>query len=149
MRARAPATSAPLHESHQPAPPIVGTMARLHLRKSDKVTAVETANLDDEARAELLCYLVVGHLVAMARTDTWLRTDHLVESALIWVASNGADCAWSERAEFARASAGLASELVLDDAVELARLFTDGWRLDYRSPVVQGIHRLCVAYLTR
>ncbi|MCX4156174.1 MULTISPECIES: hypothetical protein [Paraburkholderia] len=36
------------------------------------------SNLDDEARAELLCYLVVGQLVARARTGEWLRTDHLV-----------------------------------------------------------------------
>ncbi|WP_284692628.1 hypothetical protein [Paraburkholderia terrae] len=37
---------------------------------------------DDEARAEMLCYLVVGELVAMARTGDWLRTDHLVELSL-------------------------------------------------------------------
>jgi hypothetical protein len=41
-------------------------------------------NLDDEARAELLCYLVVGQLAARARTGEWLRTDHLVESTRIW-----------------------------------------------------------------
>ncbi|CAE6945994.1 hypothetical protein R69608_05523 [Paraburkholderia nemoris] len=47
--------------------------------------------LDDEARAELLCYLVVAQLVARARTGEWLRTDHLVESTRIWLAGNGAD----------------------------------------------------------
>ena len=60
-------------------------MAGLRQRRLDKITAVGTANLDDDARAELLCYLVVGQLVAMARTGAWLRTDHLVDSACIWI----------------------------------------------------------------
>lgn len=30
--------------------------------------------LDDEARVELLCYLVVAQLVARARSGDWLRT---------------------------------------------------------------------------
>ncbi len=54
-------------------------------------------NLDDEARAELPCYLVVGQLVARARTSEWLRTDHLVESTRIWLAGNGANADWTER----------------------------------------------------
>ncbi|WP_106280083.1 hypothetical protein [Paraburkholderia sp. BL25I1N1] len=37
-------------------------------------------NLGDDLRAELLCYLVVAQLVAMARICDWLRTNHLVES---------------------------------------------------------------------
>jgi hypothetical protein len=41
--------------------------------------------LNDEVRAELLCYLVIGELVAMARTGSWLRTDHLVESSRSWL----------------------------------------------------------------
>jgi hypothetical protein len=31
-------------------------------------------NSDDEARAGLLCYLVVGEPVSMARTGNWLNT---------------------------------------------------------------------------
>ncbi|WOD14471.1 hypothetical protein [Paraburkholderia kirstenboschensis] len=53
-----------------------------------------SSNLDDEARAGLLCYLVVGQLVALARTGGWLRTDHYVELLNIWFHSNGAEAAW-------------------------------------------------------
>jgi hypothetical protein len=35
----------------------------------------------DEARVELLCFLVVGQLVAFAREGAWLRADHLIETA--------------------------------------------------------------------
>lgn len=59
--------------------------------------ASEPAGLDEEARAELLCYLVVGQIIAVSRTGEWLRTDHLVESIRIWLASNGAEASWSER----------------------------------------------------
>lgn len=38
-----------------------------------------SSNFDDEAHAELLCYLVVLQLVARVRTGGWLRTDHAVE----------------------------------------------------------------------
>lgn len=51
------------------------------------------AELDGQARAELLCYLVVAHLVAFSRTGEWLRTDHLVESMRLWLAGNGATLA--------------------------------------------------------
>jgi hypothetical protein len=37
-------------------------------------------HLDDQARAELLTYLLVGQLIAMARTGVWLGTNHLIES---------------------------------------------------------------------
>ncbi|CAG4892204.1 hypothetical protein LMG31841_01572 [Paraburkholderia saeva] len=108
-------------------------------------------NVDDEARAELLCYLVVGHLIAEARTGTWLRTDHLVESARIWQSANGANFDWSERARLAHLSTELAphvfSTSIPRDEPSLAKLFTDGWRLDYRSPVVQGVYEICARRL--
>ncbi|REE19874.1 hypothetical protein B0G71_2991 [Paraburkholderia sp. BL27I4N3] len=54
-------------------------------------------NLGDDSRAELLCYLVVAQLVAMARAGDWLRTDHLVESGRIWCKANGARFDWQQR----------------------------------------------------
>ncbi|REG61529.1 hypothetical protein B0G80_4382 [Paraburkholderia sp. BL6669N2] len=54
-------------------------------------------NLGEDARGELLCYLVVAQLVAMARTGDWLRTDHLVESGRIWRKTNGARFDWQQR----------------------------------------------------
>lgn len=109
--------------------------------------------LDDEARAELLCFLVVGQLFAFAREGVWLRTDHLIESAQIWLASNGAECDWLDRARLVEASRVIArQESVVpfpkDDA-DLHRLFNlrTGWFLDYRSPVVQRLHVRCAEYL--
>lgn len=114
---------------------------------------IKPSALDDEARAELLCYLVVGQLVAIDRTGTQLRTDHVIESARIWLANNGAECDWQERARLSQWSAELAPEFLpypdLHDAEQLAKLFTDGWRLDYRSAAVQRIHDVCRAYLMR
>lgn len=103
--------------------------------------------LDDEARAELLCYLVVAQLVARSRTGEWLRTDHLVESTRIWLAGNGADADWSERVHLGALSEKIALDFAemprFADSASLAKLFTDGWRLDYRSPIVRGIYAAC------
>jgi hypothetical protein len=109
--------------------------------------------LDDEARAELLCYLVIGELVAMARTGSWLRTDHLVESSRIWLKANGTTCHWQDRIALAAAAAELAPGILrtfpLTTERSLAPLFADGWRLDYRSPIVCDIHRICVRFVAQ
>ena len=109
--------------------------------------------LDDEVRVELLCFLVIGQLFAFAREGVWLRTDHLIESAQIWLSSNSAECDWLERARLVEASRVIAGQESVrpfpkDDA-DLHRLFNlrTGWFLDYRSPVVQRVHALCTAYL--
>ncbi|CAG9252202.1 conserved hypothetical protein [Paraburkholderia unamae] len=105
-------------------------------------------NLDDEASAELLCFLVVGQLFAFAREGVWLRTDHLIESAQIWLASNGA-----ERARLVAESRTIAAEEsgvpFPEGDVDLHRLFNlrTGWFLDYRSPIVQRIHARCATHL--
>ena len=102
-------------------------------------------HLDDTARAELLCYLVVGQLIAMARTGEWLRTDHLIESARSWLASNGAACEWPERLELAEASRVLAPNVLALPPFRDSRLLancsrTDGdWITAYRS---------CAAFMT-
>ncbi|MEZ0605807.1 hypothetical protein ACAX43_27140 [Paraburkholderia sp. IW21] len=105
------------------------------------------ATFDDEARAELLCYLVCAQLIAQARTGEWLRTDHLVESTRIWLVSNGAEADWKERIHFGTLSGRVALEFAelprFWHADSLAKLFTDGWRLDYRSATVRGIYAAC------
>ncbi|WP_168788766.1 hypothetical protein [Paraburkholderia aromaticivorans] len=109
--------------------------------------------LDDEARAELLCYLVIGEFVAMARTDSWVRTDHLVEFSRIWLKGNGTTCHWQDRIALAGAAAELAPVLLrtfpLTTERSLAPLFADGWRLDYLSPIVCDIHRICVSFVAQ
>jgi hypothetical protein len=110
-----------------------------------------TSNLDEEARAELLCYLVVAQLVARSRTAEWLRTDHLVESTRIWLAGNGAEASWTERVRLGALSERIASDFAelprFADSPSLAKLFTDGWKVDYRSPIVRGIYAACKSEL--
>jgi hypothetical protein len=109
--------------------------------------------MDEETKAELLTFLVVGQLLAFARQREWLRTDHLIESCQIWLSSNGARCDWLERAKLVEASRHLAGEAYAlpfpRDEAGLLKLFNlaGGWFLDYRSCVVREIHGLCVGYL--
>ncbi|PRX32227.1 hypothetical protein B0G75_104246 [Paraburkholderia sp. BL18I3N2] len=108
---------------------------------------------NDDARAELLCYLVVAQLVAMARTGEWLRTDHLVESGRIWCKANGAHFDWQERIALGQIAAEMAPQVMetfgLTRERSLVPLFRDGWMLDYASPVVCGIHEVCRVRLER
>ncbi|WP_236078229.1 hypothetical protein [Paraburkholderia nemoris] len=105
------------------------------------------SNLDDEARAELLCYLVVGQLVARARTGDWLRTDHVVELLNVWLGGNGAHANWLDRVHLGALSEKVALDFAglqwAADSDSLAQLFTDGWRIDYRSSIVRTIHAAC------
>lgn len=107
--------------------------------------------LDDTERAEMLCFLVMAQLIGHATTGDWLRTDHAVEAARIWMKSNSADCGWLERATLARISLDLAPQFLVfpcfRDAREIVRLFVDGWQLDYRSPTVRGMLDVCVEHL--
>ncbi|MBN3853950.1 hypothetical protein G3N59_11215 [Paraburkholderia sp. Ac-20340] len=110
---------------------------------------------DAETKAELLTFLVVGQLFAFARSGEWLRTDHLIESAQMWLSSNGASCDWLVRAQLIDACRALAVR-ALDlpfpqtesDLVQLFNL-NRGWFLDYRKPVVQQIHAQSVAYISQ
>lgn len=108
---------------------------------------------ENEPRIEFLCYLVVGQLVAMARNGAWLRTDHLVESSRIWLKANGVTCTWQDRIALAAAAAQLAPHILetfnLKTEQSLVPLFADGWMLDYRSPTVCDIHRICARFLAQ
>lgn len=84
------------------------------------------SRFNDEARGELLCYLVVGELVAMARTGNWLKTGHTVELAHIWMNANGARSDWQERIAVTRVAADLAP-----DVRAASRLLTEKPRRRY------------------
>ncbi|WP_421377163.1 hypothetical protein ACOCG7_05900 [Paraburkholderia sp. DD10] len=103
------------------------------------------SNLDDQARAELLCYLVVGQLVARARTSGWMRTDHVVELLSIWLNGNGARADWTDCVHLGalseKVALGFAEFPMFADSYFLAQLFTDGWRLDY--PLTKCSQDLC------
>ena len=109
--------------------------------------------LDSAERADLLCFLILAQLIGHASTGEWLRTDHVVEGMRMWLASNSAECDWFERAKLAKISEALAPEFLVfpcfRDAKGMAKLFADGWRLDYRSPTVRGMLDVCVERLSR
>ncbi|MBP0595635.1 hypothetical protein J8I87_39545 [Paraburkholderia sp. LEh10] len=95
---------------------------------------------DDEARAKVPCDLVVGEPVAMARTGNWMN-------------ANGARSDWRKRIAVTRMAANLAPDVLATSGLTtekaLAPLFTDGWRRDYRLPVVCAIRDICMARLRR
>jgi hypothetical protein len=107
--------------------------------------------IDGEARAELLCFLVIGQLVRFAQAGVWLSTDHLIESAQIWLNSNGAECDWLERARLLEMSCAIASQQCkhpfLEEDFAILQLFSlqSGWYLDYRAPAVQRIYAICLS----
>ncbi len=109
--------------------------------------------LDHAERAELLCFLVMAQLIGHASTGDWLRTDHVVEATRMWLASNSAECAWFERVRLARMSVDLAPQFLVfplfRNAKEIVTLFTDGWQLDYRSPIVRGMLDVCTEHLRK
>jgi hypothetical protein len=80
-------------------------------------------NFDDEARAELLAFLVVGQLIARARSGDWLVPQHVTESVLLWLASNGANCDAHERTVLSACSVSVASQMLQlpGDAKNFAR----------------------------
>ena len=111
----------------------------------------DLSNRDDEARAELLFYLVVEQLIARARTGDWLRTDHVVELQSIWLRGNGAQTNGLDRAHLGAQSENVAPHFAElpwaadsdSDSDSLAHLFTAGWRMDYRSLIVRTIYAAC------
>jgi hypothetical protein len=106
-----------------------------------------SSNLDDETRAELLCYLVVGQLVARARTGSWLRANQRMELLNIWFNGNRGEPDWLEGVPLSALSEKVALDFTelpnFADSAWLANLFKDGWRMDYRSPHVWNIYAAC------
>jgi hypothetical protein len=115
------------------------------------MTGDNTKKLDGPERADLLCFLVMAQLIGHATTGSWLRTDHVVEASRMWAASNASDCDWLERAKLAQMSADLAPQFRVFprflDPAEILKLFTEGWQLDYQSPIVCGMPDVCTERL--
>jgi hypothetical protein len=95
------------------------------MSKGSRQFVPDVPNLDHEARAELLTYLVASQLVSRSRTEGWLTPVHLAESEQVW-----------QLPPFRNAGF-------------LANFFTDGWRLDYRSSLVRCLNKVCVEELLR
>jgi hypothetical protein len=111
-----------------------------------------TAKLDDPNRADLLCHLVVAQLIARARTGDWLRIDHLIEAKNLWSQVHNVAPDWLESVRLGHVSEQIAAtvwtiEVLREADQHLLELFDDCWMLDYASPLVHGIHAICVARL--
>lgn len=111
-----------------------------------------TGKLDDPNRADLLCHLVVAQLIARARTGSWLRTDHVVEAKNLWTLVHDIAPNWLESVQRVHISVQIAAtvwkiELLREADQHLHELFDDGWKLNFASPIVHGIHAICVARL--
>lgn len=98
-------------------------------------------NLDDEARTELLGYLVVVQLIARARTGQWLEAAHVCESVLLWLSANGGNCGARERSDLSRLSVDVAEQFLglppFDDEASLVQMILALSRLDYRKSDVK------------
>jgi hypothetical protein len=117
------------------------------------MTSDNPAKLDAPERADLLCFLVLAQLIGHASTGEWLRTDHVVEATRMWLASNSAECDWLERVKLAKMSVDLAPQFLIFpwfmDPAAMAKLFADGWQLDYRSPILRGMLDVCAEHLAQ
>ncbi|RZF23758.1 hypothetical protein EVC45_42515 [Paraburkholderia sp. UYCP14C] len=109
-------------------------------------------NLDDEARTELLGYLVVVQLIARARTGQWLEAAHVCESVLLWLSANGGNCGARERSNLSRLSVDVAEQFLglptFDDEASLIQMTLALSRLDYRKAEVKKILAVCGDYIT-
>ncbi|MBB5423118.1 hypothetical protein HDG40_001260 [Paraburkholderia sp. JPY158] len=109
-------------------------------------------NLGDEARAELLAYLVVVQLIARARTGQWLEPAHICESVLLWLCANGGNCGARERSDLSRLSVDMAERFLglppFDDEASLIQMILALTRLDYRNANVKKIVAVCGDYMT-
>nr|WKF60858.1 hypothetical protein HUO10_005380 [Paraburkholderia busanensis] len=105
------------------------------------------------ARADFLCFLVIGQMIARVRSGVWLPAARRDELLLIWSLA----CTQQEVSEYVDAAElGALSEVIADalasvphmrDLATVTGLFADGGRLDYRVDRVQSLYRICAARL--
>jgi hypothetical protein len=108
-------------------------------------------NLHHAARCDLLCYMVIGQLVEQARSHVWLCPIRLAESMRYWLTTNRLSTTRAGQRQLAGMSVALASGLqrqpLLRDPAILAGLAFDGWRLNFRPPLLGALRAACEEYL--
>jgi len=130
----------------------VRLQCRIEVSDIDVIAMSNPLNLDLRARAELLAYLVVSHLLARQMTGEWLSVEHLVESTTLWLKTNGGGADVMQRVMLSTRALDVARglEQTLGPAVapgSVTALFCENLRLDFRSPVARGIYQHCVTHL--
>ncbi|MEM5440065.1 hypothetical protein [Paraburkholderia diazotrophica] len=109
-------------------------------------------NLDLQARAELLAYLVVSQLLAKAITGEWLSPLHTVESTRLWLLKNGGGADLIDRARLSSCAAGLAKRVAERTPALLKRdivggLITENLRIDFRVSITREIYQAYINHL--
>lgn len=104
--------------------------------------------LTESHAAVLRCYLAVSDLAAYALHQDWLSTEHLVESARIWLVRNACAATWLERVKIVAEArdipwAVVALELTNSEEPLADRLFTADLAVNFASPVVAAVWRRC------
>lgn len=110
-------------------------------------------NLDLRARAELLAYLVSSHLLAKQLTGEWLAPEHVVESATLWLNTNGGGANVVQRVTLSSRALEVARRM--QDAPfagfppqAITTLFCENLRLDFRSEAARTIYQHCLNALS-
>jgi hypothetical protein len=106
-------------------------------------------NLDLRARAELLAYLVSSHLLAKQLTGEWLAPEHVVESATLWLNTNGGGADVVQRVMLSSRALEVAQQLeaaplAASSAQTITTLFCENLRLDFRSEAARNIYQHCL-----
>ncbi|WP_176060157.1 hypothetical protein [Paraburkholderia sp. BCC1876] len=106
--------------------------------------------LNDCARIDCLCFLVIGQLIARVKTGIWLHSDRIAQLLLIWSAGRR-EHGEVEFSVLDEPSESIAADLLnipdLQDIETLTKLFSSKGTLDYHAANVQAILRICMARL--
>jgi len=103
--------------------------------------------VENERRAELLCFLVVTAAASHSLTSEW-RVDHVVESCRLWLRRNAVMMPWLERVNLGQLALRLArrdlfkAKVVIRQA-HVQALFTGDMALNLSSTMVQRVLAIC------
>lgn len=103
--------------------------------------------LNDEARCDLLCHLVVVQLIEHARSGKWPRAAQIAESIRLWFGSDRVRTTRTEQVMLARTATALAPAFLQQpafrDIATLSRLSFDIWRMNFASPLLRTLRAAC------
>jgi hypothetical protein len=108
---------------------------------------IREMSLLPDARADLLCYLVVTAAATYALTSDW-RVDHMVTSCLSWLSRNRLSLPWLDRVRPGQLALQIARRdlrgvgIALKQA-DVQRLFTGDMKANLASTIVQRMLQVC------
>jgi len=109
-------------------------------------------NLDLQAKAELLAYLVLSQLLARALTGEWLSPLHTAESTGLWLLSNSGGADLIDRVRLSSCALELARRVAertptAQNRSVAASLIREKLRIDFRVPIAREIYQACIDHL--